>query len=164
MFSPIHNRRQDAYGGSLEARMTLALESVAAILRYRDKRNDSKASFKRSRNMVGLAIANRIVAMIDCCHSGTSLKAIQEKQKEDPFPRRYKKVVPMDVLLKTLKKNWDFYKKVGSAKKLKGVQEKIGASVIQISACQDDEVAYDGHKNSLFTEYLLKVWKKSLKL
>ncbi len=102
----------------------------------------------------------RIVAMIDCCHSGTSLKAIQEKQKEDPYPRRYKKVVPMDVLLKTLKKNWDFYKKVGSAKKLKGVQEKIGASVIQISACQDDEVAYDGHKNSLFTEYLLKVWKK----
>lgn len=102
----------------------------------------------------------RIIAMIDCCHSGTSLKAIQQKEVKDPYPRRYKKVVPMDVLLKTLRKNNDFYNKIGKAAKLKGVQDNVEASIIQVSACQDDEVAYDGHKNSLFTEYMLKVWKK----
>jgi hypothetical protein len=102
----------------------------------------------------------RIVAMIDCCHSGTSLKAIQDKQVKDPYPRRKKKVVPTDVLIKTFEKNREFYLKKGKAGKLKNVSDKIEASVISISACQDDEVAYDGNKNSLFTEYLLKIWKK----
>ena len=102
----------------------------------------------------------RIVAMIDCCHSGTALKAIQDRVKKDPLPRRRKKVVPTDVLIKTLEKNRKFYLEKGKAGKLKNVQDKIGASVIQISACQDDEVAYDGSKTSLFTEYLLKTWNR----
>lgn len=102
----------------------------------------------------------RIVAMIDCCHSGTSLKDIAEKKVKDRYPRRKKKVVPTDVLIKTFEKNREFYMKKGKSRKLKNVADKIAASVIMISACQDDEVAYDGSKNSLFTEYLLKVWKK----
>ena len=102
----------------------------------------------------------RVVAMIDCCHSGTALKAIQDEVKKDPLPKRRKKVVPTEVLIKTFEKNRKFYLEKGRAPKLKNVQEKIGASVIQISACQDDEVAYDGSKTSLFTEYLLKIWNK----
>lgn len=102
----------------------------------------------------------RVVAMIDCCHSGTALKAIQDHVKKDPLPRRRKKVVPTEILIKTLVKNRKFYLEKGKAPKLKNVQDKIGASVIQISACQDDEVAYDGSKTSLFTEYLLKTWNR----
>ena len=100
----------------------------------------------------------RIVAMIDCCHSGTALKAIQDGMIEDAAPRRNKKVVPTDILIKTLEENRDFYLQKGKAPKLRHAQDKINASVIQISACQDDEVAYDGAKTSLFTEYLLKTW------
>jgi len=33
--------------------------------RFDDKRGESKSAFKRSRNMIGLAVANRVVAMID---------------------------------------------------------------------------------------------------
>jgi len=102
----------------------------------------------------------RVVAMVDCCHSGTALKDIQDHVKKDPLPRRRKKVVPTEILIKTFEKNRKFYTEKGKAPKLKNVQEKIGATVIQISACQDDEVAYDGTKTSLFTEYLLKTWNR----
>jgi len=39
--------------------------SNAARERYQVKRSDAKRSYKYSRNMIGLAVANRVVAMID---------------------------------------------------------------------------------------------------
>ena len=38
------------------------------------------------------------------------------------------------------------------------VKASVGASLIQISACQDFELALDGTQNSLFTGMLLQVW------
>lgn len=102
----------------------------------------------------------RILGIIDCCHSGSAFKAIDDGIVKDPYPQRKKKVVPMENLVKTWVKNADFYKEIGRQPKLKNANTKIKASVIQISACQDIEVAYDGNKNSLFTEYLLKTWRK----
>ena len=102
----------------------------------------------------------RIIGIIDCCHSGSAFKDIKDKKVKDRYPRRKKKVVPQEILFKTFEKNFDFYKKIGNQPKLKNAGSKIAASIIQLSACQDDEVAYDGSKNSLFTEYLLKVWKR----
>jgi hypothetical protein len=40
-------------------------ESQAAWDRYREKRTDSRRAFRRGRYMLGLAVANRAVAMID---------------------------------------------------------------------------------------------------
>ncbi len=40
-------------------------DSHAAQMRYRDKRRDSAAAYKNSRNMLGLALANRVVSMLD---------------------------------------------------------------------------------------------------
>lgn len=40
-------------------------ESDAARQRYRDKRRDSAAAYRNSRNMLGLALANRVVSMLD---------------------------------------------------------------------------------------------------
>jgi hypothetical protein len=40
-------------------------ESQTAWDRFREKRNDSRRAFRRARNMLGLAAANRVVAMID---------------------------------------------------------------------------------------------------
>jgi hypothetical protein len=39
--------------------------SEVARTEYRTKRTEAQRSFKRSRNMIGLAVANRVVAMID---------------------------------------------------------------------------------------------------
>lgn len=72
--------RRDArtlYGDDLEARevyfeqnrvppdQAWQWESYAALQRYQEKRSDAQLSFKRSRNMIGLAAVNRVVAMID---------------------------------------------------------------------------------------------------
>ncbi len=40
-------------------------ESTAAWSRYRKKRNDTSSSYRWSRNMLGLAAANRVAALID---------------------------------------------------------------------------------------------------
>lgn len=40
-------------------------ESDAARERYRAKRNDSQSAFRASRNMIGLAVVNRLAAMFD---------------------------------------------------------------------------------------------------
>jgi hypothetical protein len=40
-------------------------ESHAAQDRYRQKRSDSRVAFRRARNMLGLAVVNRAVAMVD---------------------------------------------------------------------------------------------------
>jgi hypothetical protein len=42
-----------------------AWESQSAWDRYRQKRNDSRASFRRGRNMIAFAVANRVVAALD---------------------------------------------------------------------------------------------------
>jgi hypothetical protein len=39
-----------------------------------------------------------------------------------------------------------------------GDQADIGASVILLSGCQDNQTSADGDENGLFTEVLLKVW------
>lgn len=40
-------------------------QSIAALRAYREKRSDSQRAFKRSRDMIGLAVANRLVAVVD---------------------------------------------------------------------------------------------------
>jgi hypothetical protein len=40
------------------------------------------------------------------------------------------------------------------------VKVGIGASIVLISDCQDNQVSLDGEKNGLFTAALLKVWDK----
>ncbi|MCA9728292.1 MAG: hypothetical protein KC729_11455 [Candidatus Eisenbacteria bacterium] len=72
--------RRDArtrYGDDLEAREAYyednrisgedawSWTSDSARERYADKRSDAKRSYKHSRNMIGLAVANRLVSMID---------------------------------------------------------------------------------------------------
>lgn len=39
--------------------------TITALLRYREKRSDSQRAFKRSRDMMGIAVVNRLVSMID---------------------------------------------------------------------------------------------------
>lgn len=55
-------------------------ESQAAWDRYRDKRNESRRAYRRARNMLGLAVANRVVAMIDAtllAHRGGGAGALR---------------------------------------------------------------------------------------
>lgn len=61
--------------------------SEAARERYRDKRNDAQRSFKNSRNMIGLAVANRVVAMIDAVllerrHSNLRVELVPDRESQ----------------------------------------------------------------------------------
>lgn len=104
----------------------------------------------------------RVFATIDCCHSGTAVKSksIQQNIKLDEnFGRAKTKAMPLQVLTGTWMINKNAYKQIANARKLKGPRKEVKAAVIQISACQDDELARDGRVNSLFTQILLEVWK-----
>jgi hypothetical protein len=41
-----------------------------------------------------------------------------------------------------------------------GEKVAVNASILLISGCQDNQLSADGDRNGLFTETLLKVWKK----
>ena len=47
-------------------------------------------------------------------------------------------------------------------KGIKNAQDKVKASVLLISGCQDNQLSSDGDFNGLFTSQLLKVWKNGV--
>lgn len=128
----------------------------------------------------------RIFVLSDSCHSGTVFKSIFAERKgrridlrsdvdwalalqyasEPPSPaatgealtKRRKSLSPLHAN-RNYKKNQEMYdqlqKEAGHALNAAGGVE---ASVIHISACQDDEKAQDGYPNSDFTAALKIVW------
>ncbi len=110
----------------------------------------------------------RVIVLSDSCHSGTVNRAITAGNVvPDPVataeiaaqqnPRF--RALPRDKMIATYAQNLALYD---------GIQEKfassrssgseVGATVLLISGCQDDQLSRDGFKNGRFTEELLKVW------
>ncbi|MBK8231366.1 MAG: hypothetical protein IT349_12320 [Candidatus Eisenbacteria bacterium] len=58
---------RDAYlaANHIPAEQSWEWDSDAARARYREKRNDSQQAYRSSRNMIGLAVVNRLAAMFD---------------------------------------------------------------------------------------------------
>ena len=75
---------------------------------------------------------------------------------DDDEPRT--KDLPRDVADGTYEQNQELYdgiqKSHPSAEKA-----EIGATVLLISGCQDNQLSLDGTRNGLFTQQLLAVWK-----
>lgn len=108
----------------------------------------------------------RVVVLSDSCHSGTVTRNIDAavpdpvKDRETAAARspRYR-AMPRDVMIRTYRNNRSTYD---------GIQEStpnadetggdVGATVLLISGCQDDQLSLDGFGNGLFTENLLAVW------
>ena len=106
----------------------------------------------------------RIFVLSDSCHSGSVARGIAEAavphvveqgMVDTPSPRP--KDMPRNVEEATYKANQDLYDSI-QAENQAGEKAMIGASVILISGCQDNQLSLDGDKNGLFTQQLLSVW------
>jgi metacaspase-1 len=108
----------------------------------------------------------RIFVLSDSCHSGTVTRRIdadvpnvvataESAAKQSP---RYR-ALPRDKMIATYEAHADEYDKIQKALPTSEKAE-IGATVLLISGCQDDQLSLDGFSNGLFTENLLAVWDK----
>jgi hypothetical protein len=98
----------------------------------------------------------RIFMLSDSCHSGTVAKEPALMQIATERGARLK-TLPLDVQSATYRQHKAFYDGL-QTKNPAGDQVEVRSSVILISGCQDNQSSYDGDRNSLFTEKLLKVW------
>ena len=110
----------------------------------------------------------RIFVLSDSCHSGSVLRKIDD---EDPVPNvlakretadaqspRYR-ALPLDVQVKTYRDHRDEYDEIQKAVPAASKAD-VGATVLLISGCQDDQTSLDGVANGLFTEKWLDAWDK----
>jgi metacaspase-1 len=111
------------------------------------------------------AAGTRIFVLSDSCHSGSVTRdlfdalvpQIAERGMVDtPKPRT--KELPRDVQDATYRANEETYKAIQSSHP-SGENVDVGASVILISGCQDNQLSLDGDRNGLFTQTLLGVWQ-----
>lgn len=106
----------------------------------------------------------RILVFSDSCHSGTVVKmayysatAKNEGAAAGANHPAYRNM-PREVALRTYRDNRKFYDPILQDPKLKDVQDRVKASVMLISGCQDNQLSSDGAFNGLFTATLLQVW------
>jgi metacaspase-1 len=106
----------------------------------------------------------RIFVLSDSCHSGTVTRRIEDDVPDVVADRdtaaaqspRYR-AMPKDVMVATYRKHDKLYDDIQDALPTSDKAE-IGATVLLISGCQDDQFSLDGFSNGLFTENLKAVW------
>jgi hypothetical protein len=110
----------------------------------------------------------RILVFSDSCHSGTVVKMAYYQgagnaraSVSGSAATRYRNMPP-DVALRAYRNNKAFYDKILRNPKIREAPEKVKASVLLISGCQDNQLSSDGDFNGLFTAQLLKVWRNGV--
>jgi metacaspase-1 len=111
----------------------------------------------------------RIFVLSDSCHSGSVTRRIEDEDvpnvvataeaaaKQSP---RYR-ALPRDKMIATYRQNAKLYDDIQKAvPRSTESASDVGATVLLISGCQDDQLSLDGFSNGLFTENLLAVWDK----
>ncbi len=128
-----------------------------------DELNDCLSKFKEG---------VRIFVLSDSCHSGTVIREIngtfiQVNPQYEKIDVRNTNVdkngvkyrfVPDAVLNRVYSRHKGLYDQILSDKNLKESEDKVKASAILISGCQDNQFSQDGTYNGLFTANLLNVW------
>jgi hypothetical protein len=106
----------------------------------------------------------RIFVLSDSCHSGSVTRdlfdalvpaIVAKGMVDDPAPRT--KELPRDVQDATYRAHERLYRQIQSEHK-NGEDVDVGASVLLISGCQDNQLSLDGDRNGLFTQTVLQVW------
>lgn len=107
----------------------------------------------------------RILVFSDSCHSGTVVKAayyhgtVRGRNTVHSATEGKYRYMPTEQALRTYRHNKAFYDRILANKDLRDAQERVRASVILISGCQDNQFSADGDLNGLFTAQLLRVWR-----
>ncbi len=96
----------------------------------------------------------RIVVVSDSCHSGTVTRMLPPSLTGGVRSR----TLPPARLREIARKHQALYTKIQRDHRAAD-QAKIGASVLLLSGCQDNQLSRDGERNGLFTSMLKKVWK-----
>lgn len=108
----------------------------------------------------------RIAIFSDSCHSGTVAKAaidlvgpdkVAASTGEDGSDVPRVKGMPDEVSRETYEANRETYDEIQRSTPPYD-SASIGASVVLVSGCQDNQTSLDGQHNGLFTQTLLKVW------
>jgi hypothetical protein len=102
------------------------------------------------------AQAVRIVVFSDSCHSGSVTRDIFFEEPEAPEGSRFK-MLPREAEAQTYATNRDLYDGIQEANP-QGERVGVGASVILLSGCLDNQRSLDGNRNGLYTQNLREVW------
>jgi hypothetical protein len=110
------------------------------------------------------AAGARIFVLSDSCHSGSAVKAtfdaiVPEALAAAAEPGVRMRALPADVADRVYKAHQAEYDAIQRAVPAFD-DSPIGASVLLISGCQDNQTSADGSRNGLFTQTLLGVWNK----
>jgi metacaspase-1 len=104
----------------------------------------------------------RILVISDSCVSGTIIKDTINQPfrmlRASMGSTARIKSMPSAIASRTYRKNKTFYDPILKDARLEKDSNVIKATVILISACQENQDSYDGDYNSLFTGNLLRVW------
>jgi len=114
----------------------------------------------------------RIVVLSDSCHSGTVTREMHYKETYLPHTAAIgaagdataeqlkTKSLPKEVELKTYEAHRDMYDGIQSALPPGGADKGgVGANILLISGCADNQTSGDGPRNGVFTGNLLRVWQ-----
>ncbi|HEY5753516.1 MAG TPA: caspase family protein, partial [Chthoniobacterales bacterium] len=94
----------------------------------------------------------RIVVLSDSCHSGTVVRAVEG------LPKARVRLLPPAKAAEVYRKNQALYEAIQRGVTA-GEQQRIKATVLLISGCQDNQLSRDGDLNGQFTGTLKDVWK-----
>lgn len=105
----------------------------------------------------------RVVTVFDCCHSGSSIRntgtrlSLAAAQSDGLGKAR---AVALSDCARIFAKNREFYRSLPTTMASTGILTRelnypIAATVIQLSACQSNQVARESFGNGLFTETLI---------
>jgi hypothetical protein len=106
----------------------------------------------------------RIFVLSDSCHSGSVTRdlfnavtphIVERGMIDDEEPRT--KDMPPEVQDETYTRNSELYDGIQRDHEA-GDKVQVGATVLLISGCQDNQLSLDGSRNGLFTQTLLRVW------
>lgn len=125
----------------------------------------------------------RIVVVSDSCHSGSVVKTAAMRALHgdllnvqaalsahavggdsvrfdlvDAFSGAVPRVMPQDVMSRVYLANKAFYDEIGSREEISKAKNRVAASVILLSGCQDNQLSMDGPFNGAFTGALKVVW------
>ncbi len=103
----------------------------------------------------------RIFVLSDSCHSGSVTRDMyyraQPIARAEGVAPRYRDM-PREVAMRVYRAHRKFYDDLQNGVNRSAERADIGASIILISGCQDNQLSSDGDFNGLFTARLLEVW------